>query len=149
MSWRRMQRGAGAAMLLALGACNQEGSLFETDRISGQGGGGTNSPAVVGVWETTIIITVETDIQNWTTRWEFNAAGLTCRFNQTVESLLEGFPRFETRPCTWRTANGVLTVTFTDNGEVLPMRYDFAAFDPNRLVLDDIEYHRVPDAGGQ
>jgi hypothetical protein len=148
MSWKRMKRGAGAAVLLALGACNQEGSLFETERTSGQAGGGTNTLVVVGNWETTLIFTVEDDIQTVTTRWEFNAAGLTCRFNQVVESLLEGFPRFETRPCTWATANGVLTVTFTDNGEVLPMRYDFAAFDPNRLVLDDIEYHRVPDAGG-
>ena len=144
---QRGVRGAGAALLLVLGGCNQEGSLFETDRMSGVGGGGSNTPAVVGTWETTIIVSVEGDLQNWTTRWDFNAAGLTCRFTQTIESLVEGFPRVETRPCTWTTANGILTVTFTDNGEVLPMTFEFAGLDPNRLVLDDIEYHRVPDVG--
>src|SRR5262245_32246609 len=99
----------GAALLLVLGACNQEGSLFENDRMSGVAGGQSNTLAVVGVWETTIIVSVEGDLQNWTTRWEFNAAGLTCRFTQTIESLVEGFPRIETRPCTWATANGLLT----------------------------------------
>ena len=145
MQWKPMTRGAGAALLLVLGGCNQEGNLFETDRMSGIGGGGSNSPAVLGAWETTIIVSVDADLQTWTTRWDFNATGLTCRFNQVVESLVEGFPRIETRPCTWTTANGILTVTFSDNGEVLPMTYEFAGLDPNRLVLDDIEYHRVPD----
>ena len=73
---QRVVRGAGAALLLVLGGCNQEGSLFENDRMSGIGGGGSNTPAVVGTWETTIIVSVEGDLQNWTTRWEFNAAGL-------------------------------------------------------------------------
>ena len=145
MYLQRIYRGAGVALVLVLGACNQEGSLFENDRPSGVSGGGNNTVAVVGTWETTIIVTVEGDLQNWTTRWEFEATGLECRFTQTIESLVEGFPRIETRPCTWTTANGIVTVTFTDNGEVLPMRYDFAGLDPNRLVLDDIEYHRVPD----
>ena len=148
MQWNRMTRGAGAALLLAVGACNQTGNLFETDRMSGQGGGGeTNTPAVLGAWETTIIVSVEGDLQTWTTRWDFNAVGLTCRFNQVIESLVEGVPRIETRPCTWSTSNNILTVTFTDNGEVLPMTYEFAGLDPNRLVLDEIEYHRVPDVG--
>jgi len=142
---QRVVRGAVVAALLVLGGCNQEGSLFETDRMSGVSGGGNNSIAVLGAWETTIIVSVEGDLQTWTTRWDFNATGLTCRFIQTTESLVEGFPRIETRPCTWATANGILTVTFTDNGEVLPMTYEFAGLDPNRLVLDDIEYHRVPD----
>ena len=146
---KSMNRGLGALMLLALGACNQEGNLFETDRLTGVSGGGNNTPAVLGVWETTIIVTVEGDLQNWTTRWEFNAPGLTCRFTQTIESLVEGFPRIDTRPCTWSTSNGILTVVFSDNGEVMTMPYEFAGLDPNRLVLDDIEYHRVTDAGGQ
>ena len=146
MYLQRVIGGAESALLLMLGACNQEGSLFENDRMSGVAGGGNNSVAIVGTWETTIIVSVEGDLQNWTTRWEFEAVALSCRFTQTTESLVEGFPRIETRPCTWTTANGILTVTFTDNGEVLPMQYDFAGLDPNRLVLDDIEYHRVADA---
>jgi hypothetical protein len=145
MCSQRVVRGAGVALLLVLGGCNQEGSLFENDRMSGVSGGGNSSIAVLGTWETTIIVTVEDDLQNWTTRWEFEAPGQACRFTQTTESLVEGFPRIETRPCTWATANGILTVTFSDNGEVLPMRFGFASLDPNRLVLDDIEYHRVPD----
>ena len=145
MLLQRMVRGAGMALLLMLGACNQEGSLFENDRMSGVAGSGNNSLAVVGTWETTIIISVEGDLQNWTTRWEFDAAGRTCRYTQTTESLVEGFPRIKTRPCTWTTANGIVTVTYTDNGEVLAMTYEFASLDPNRLVLQDIEYHRVND----
>jgi hypothetical protein len=145
MSWTRMKRGTGAALLLVLGACNQEGNLFETDRPSGQAGGGTTSPVVVGSWETTLIVNVDGDLQTWTTRWDFNAAGLTCRFNQVVESLVEGIPRIETRPCTWLTSNGFVSVTFTDNEEVLRMAFEFADFDPNRLVLDGTEYQRVED----
>ena len=140
---QRTFRGAGAALLLVLGACNSEGSLFAPDRPPGQSGGGTTSPAVIGEWETVIIISADGDIQNWTTNWIFRS-DLTCRFLQTIESVLEDVPRVELRPCTWSTANGILTVTYTDNGEVLNMSYDFAGLDPNRLVLDDIEYRRVP-----
>jgi len=35
-------------------------------------------------------------------------------------------------------------MTYTDNGEILNMPYEFAGLNPNRLVLDSIEYHRVP-----
>ncbi len=132
-----------AALTLFLGGCNSEGNLFAPDRMSGQGGGATNSPAVVGEWEVILLVSVEGDLQNWTTNWLFRS-GQTCRFQQTIESLVEGFPRVELRPCTWATGNGLLTVTFTDNGEVLPMKFEFAALDPNRLVLDNLEYHRVP-----
>jgi hypothetical protein len=139
----RILRGAGAALLVVLGACNTEGNLFAPDNVPGQSGGGSNTPAIVGEWETVILITVEDDLQNWTTNWLFRA-NLSCRFQQTIESLVEGIPRIDLRPCTWATSNGVLTVTFTDNGEILPMSYEFAGLDPNRLVLDDIEYVRLP-----
>lgn len=138
-----IRRGATAALLLVLAACNSEGNLFAPDRMSGQGGGVSNSPAVIGEWEVILLVSVEEDLQNWTTNWLFRA-GQTCRFQQTIESLVEGFPRVELRPCTWTTGNGLLTVTFTDNGEVLPMDFEFAALDPNRLVLDNLEYHRIP-----
>jgi hypothetical protein len=140
---QRSLRSAGLALVLVLGACNTEGNLFAPDRIPGQSGGDTSSPAVVGEWETILIISTDGDLQNWTTNWIFRL-DLTCRFQQTVESLVEGFPRIELRPCTWSTANGILTVVFTDNGEVLPMTYEFAGLNPNRLVLDDIEYVRIP-----
>ena len=139
----RTLRGAGAALLLIFGACNTEGNLFAPDRPSGQSGGGSTTPAVIGEWETVIIVTVDTDIQNWTTNWIFRS-DLSCRFLQTIESVIEDIPRVDLRPCTWSTANGIITVTFGDNGEVLNMSYDFAGLDPNRLVLDDIEYRRIP-----
>lgn len=138
-----LKRESLAALVLFLGACNSEGHLFAPDRMSGQGGGATSNAAVIGEWEVILLVSVEEDLQNWTTNWLFRS-GQTCRFQQTVESLVEGFPRVELRPCTWQTGNGLLTVTFTDTGEVLPMQFDFAGLDPNRLVLDDIEYHRVP-----
>lgn len=131
------------ALLLLLSACNSEGSLFAPDRMTGQGGGASNSPAVLGEWEVILLVSVEGDLQTWTTNWLFRA-GQTCRFQQTTKSLVEGVPRVELRACTWRTGNGRLTVTFTDTGEVLPMEFEFAALDPDRLVLDNIEYHRVP-----
>ena len=140
---QRTLRSAGAALLLVLGACNSEGSLFAPDRPAGQSGGDTSTPLVIGEWETTIIISEAGDLQNWTTNWVFRA-DLTCRFLQTIESVLEDIPRVELRPCTWSTANGILTVTYTDNGEILNMPYEFAGLNPNRLVLDSIEYHRVP-----
>jgi len=136
-------RGALAAVMLLLAACNSEGSLFENDRMQGQGGGTSNNNAILGEWETIIVISAADDLQKWTTNWLFRSGG-SCRFQQTTESLVEGFPRVELRNCTWRTANGFLTVTYTDTGEVLSMRFEFAALDPNRLVLDSIEYHRVP-----
>lgn len=139
----RMLRGATAALLVFSLACNTEGNLFAPDRIPGVSGGGGNAPGVIGEWETILLISVEGDLQNWTTRWLFGL-NQACRFTQVTESLVEGFPRTEIRPCTWTTSNGILTVTFTDNGEVLPMEYDFAGLDPNRLVLDGIEYHRLP-----
>lgn len=133
----------GAAILLfALAACNTAGSLFEDDRMQGQGGGTSGSSAVVGEWEITLVVFVEGDVQNWTTNWIFRPDG-TCRFRQTTESGVEGVPRVEQRSCTWRTANGMLTVTYTDTGQVLAMKFDFAAFDPNRLVLDGYEYKRI------
>ena len=131
------------ALLLFLGACNSEGNLFGPDRMSGVGGGASNAAAVIGEWEVTLIISVEDDLQTWTTNWLFGQSQA-CRFQQTTESLVEGFPRIEVRLCTWRTGTGLLTVTFTDNGEVLPMEFEFAGLDPDRLVLDNIEYHRVP-----
>lgn len=140
---QRTLRGASAALLLVLGACNSEGSLVAPDHTPGLGGGNTSTPLVIGQWETVIVISADGDLQNWTTNWIFRA-DLSCRFQQTVLSMVEGVPRIELRPCTWSTANGILTVTYTDNGEVLPMTYEFAGLDPNRLVLDDIEYRRVP-----
>lgn len=139
----RMLRGAAAALLVFSVSCNSEGNLFAPDRVPGQNGGGGSSPGLIGEWEVILLIAVEDDLQNWTTRWLFGL-NQACRFTQITESLVEGFPRTEIRPCTWTTANGILTVRFTDNGEVLPMEYDFAGLDPNRLVLDDIEYHRFP-----
>lgn len=136
-------RGTTAALLAFLVACNTEGNLFAPDRIPGQSGGGGSTRALIGEWETILLIAVEDDLQNWTTRWLFGV-NRACRFTQITESLVEGFPRTEVRPCTWTTSNNTLTVRFSDNGEVLPMEFDFAGLDPNRLVLDDIEYHRFP-----
>jgi hypothetical protein len=97
----------------------------------------------VGQWETILLVDVPGDSQTWTTTWLFQA-DQTCRFTRSILSIVEGLPRVTLRPCTWRTANATVLVSYTEpagTSSVLP--YDFVAFDPDRLLLEGIEYRRV------
>ena len=105
---------------------------------SGGGGGGS---ALVGAWQTVVVIEVPGDLQTWTTTWRFDSAG-TCRQTVITESLAEGFPRTTERACTWTTNSGEVAISFVGGGTVT-FDFSFAALDPDRLVLDGFEYQRL------
>jgi hypothetical protein len=125
-------------------ACGGQPSLFAPDDgQSGVGGRPSGDARLVGEWQTIILVDVPGDSQTWTTTWLFRS-DLTCRFTRSILSIADGVPRVTLRPCTWRTANSTVLVTYTDppgTGVILP--YDFASFAPNRLLLEGIEYSRV------
>lgn len=124
--------------------CGGERNLFAPhDGQTATGGRASGDARLVGEWETVLLVDVPGDSQTWTTTWLFRG-DLTCRFTRSILSVAEGTPRITVRPCTWRTANATVLVTYTDpagTGSVLP--YDFASFDPDRLLLEGIEYRRV------
>ena len=107
----------------------------------GVSSGGALDEALIGTWQTVLVIQVADDLQTWTTTWRFATAG-TCRQTVVTESLAEGFPRTTTRDCTWRTNDGAVAITYAAGGTV-SFDFSFAALDPARLVLDGLEYHRV------
>jgi hypothetical protein len=130
--------------MLLLAACGGEPTGPRLDRPGdgfGTGTSGSSEAALVGEWETVVVIEVPGDLQTWTTTWRFDADG-TCRRTIVTESLAEGFPRATVRTCTWTTAAGEITIAFTGGG-ALTFHYSFAGFSPDRLVLDGYEYHRL------
>ena len=108
---------------------------------SGASGGGGGGSALVGAWQTVVVIEVPGDLQTWTTTWRFDSAG-TCRQTVITESLAEGFPRTTERTCTWTTNTGEVAISYVGGGTVT-FDFSFAALDPDRLVLDGFEYQRL------
>jgi hypothetical protein len=108
---------------------------------SGASDGGGGVSALVGTWQTVLVIEVPGDLQTWTTTWRFDADG-TCRQTLVTESLAEGFPRTTERACTWTTSSGEVAISFVGGG-TQTLDFSFAAFDPDRLVLDGFEYQRL------
>jgi hypothetical protein len=108
---------------------------------SGSSGSGGGAAALVGTWETIVVIQVPGDLQTWTTTWRFDADG-TCRQTVVTESLAEGFPRTIERTCAWSTNGGEIAITFVGGGTVV-FDFSFAALSPDRLVLDGFEYQRL------
>ena len=53
--------------------------------------GAAAASALVGSWQTVVVIEVPGDLQTWTTTWRFDAGG-TCRQTVVTESLAEGLP---------------------------------------------------------
>lgn len=132
----------GLGLLLVMAACGGERSLFAPDHQPAGSGTPGRDPAVLGTWQVVLLISVETDLQTWTTTWRFETDG-TCRFSRVIRSALEGQDRITVRPCNWRTANATITVTYTEDATTALLPYRFAALDPNRLVLEGVEYSRV------
>lgn len=90
-----------------------------------------------------LLIDVAGDLQTWATTWSFRIDN-TCRFSRSVLSLVEGVPRVTLRPCTWRTANAIIQVTYTDTQTgTSQLPYQFISFNPDRLQLEGVEYRRV------
>ena len=134
------------ALLGALtAACTAEpGQLYGPGRTPGQSGSVSHPSVLVGHWETILVVNVQGDIQTWTTVWTFRADG-TCRFEQTIASVAEDQDRITVRPCTWSAANLQITVLYTDEeGGSVVMAYSFPFLDGERLLLEGIEYRRVP-----
>ncbi len=136
--------GLALSLLLApLAACG-DGGPTGTSRPGGNDGT-SGSPSAVeqlaGTWRTTLVIEVPGDIQTWTTTWRFQPDG-DCHQTLASESLLEGFPRVTERPCTFAADGFEVTVDFIGGGRVI-LRYSFAGFSPDRLILDGFEYQRL------
>ena len=133
-------------MILLLAACDGHPTSPPTGQAgggndSGASGGGGGGSALVGSWQTVVLIEVPGDLQTWTTTWRFDPAG-TCRQTVITESLAEGFPRTTERTCTWSTNSGEVAISYVGGGTVT-FDFSFAALDPNRLVLDGFEYQRL------
>ena len=108
---------------------------------TGVGSGGGSSAALVGTWRNVTVVEVPGDIQTWTTTWRFDA-GTGCRQTVETESLAEGIPRVTECACEYAVDADEVTITFTGGGAAT-FDFFFAAFSPDRLVLDGFEYERL------
>lgn len=128
---------------MLLPACG-EGGPTGTDRPGGSGGtsaGDGPTERLVGTWRTVAVVQVPGDLQTWTTTWRFEAGG-DCLQTVETESLAEGFPRVTERPCTFVAGDFEVTIAYAGAG-TLVFDYSFAAFSPDRLILDGFEYERI------
>jgi len=140
--------GGVALLLLTLLSCAPE----QTGPSSGGGllqnpdppahGTGTGSAALAGDWEVTTIIPIGGDFQTSTVVWHFGTDS-TCRQSTTTTLASEDIPRTTVRDCTWLSGLNAVTVTF-DGSLPATFSVSFAAFSADRLVLDGLEYSRVP-----
>lgn len=142
--------GAAAALTMLLGGCTAEPAAPTTDGPpidfpSGVSGGGqvNTSSAVVGSWRRFDVLSSDdsADIISQTTEWEFDSQG-GCQRTITTFDAAEGFPRATSRDCTWETGVQDITLHWSD-AEVNTFSLTFAAFDPDRMVLDGLEYQRI------
>jgi len=131
----------GVVGLTLLVGCGGERSLFAPERQTAGSGGPSLDDALVGQWESVLLIDVPGDLQTWTTDWIFNADA-TCRLTRVVRSLVEGTPRLTIRDCRWKSANFSVTATYADQ-TVSVMSYSFPLLDRQRLLLEDVPYDRV------
>lgn len=143
--------GAFSALILAALACSSPETTAPTSQApplgfpSGSSGGGQGNAAsaLIGSWQRFDVLSADSsaDIITQTTAWQFDSTG-TCKRTITTFDAVEGFPRGTTRTCSY--ALGVQTITLTwDDGSVNTFSLTFAAFDPDRLVLDGFEYQRT------
>jgi hypothetical protein len=82
-------------------------------------------------------------VETVTTTWTFDRTG-GCAKQVRSFSVVEGFPRTTLRLCRFSTANALIDITFSDTGGSVSFHFDFAGFSPDRLLLDDTEFQRVP-----
>jgi len=148
----RLAPGALIALAVFLAACASdatapEGGVLPFGEASsgttvGDGGApGSSSGTIVGEWERLEIVAFDGDIVTTSIHWLFDADG-SCVRVITTTSAVEGIPRTEIRECTWRIGPAEITLRLgTDAEATFPLA--FGGFDPNRLVLDGLEYQRV------
>ncbi len=133
----------GLAALVACTAELRDPTRFLQPGSRGQTGTGGSTTALVGTWQAFILIAVPADVQTWVTTWQLRADGR-CHFRREVTSALEGVTRVLERDCTWTTSGNTLTAIFTDTGETYPMPWSFKSLDTGILVLQGVEYRRLP-----
>ena len=149
---RGLVRHAIVALALVLAACDAEptaprddGALPFGEGASGTGGGGngpeTSSGTIVGEWERFEAVAFDGDIVTTTINWLFDADGTCVRVITTI-SAIEGIPRTQIRECTWRIGPAEITLRLGTDAEAT-FSLAFGGFDPNRLILDGLEYQRV------
>ena len=107
----------------------------------GSGSGGVTAAALVGTWRNVTVVEVPGDIQTWTTTWRFDGDGICGQTIETV-SLAEGTPRLTERACEFTVASDQVTIAYSGGGTAT-FGFFFAAFSPDRLVLDGFEYERL------
>lgn len=110
----------------------------------GQTGGTTVASALLGTWRNVWVVFLDTDVQTWTTVWTFRSDN-TCMIDKTLRSLALEFPQVTIRPCRYAILSTDLGITWTDAaGGTATVPFSFAAFSPDRLVLEGLEYERLP-----
>jgi hypothetical protein len=107
----------------------------------GRGRAAGTSP-VVGTWQTTIVLFVAGDLQEWVTRWRFDK-DRRCGFERTTFSFVEGIPRTVARSCTYRDLGTVVEVRYDRTGDIQQLPYRFPDFSNRRLILEGVEYERI------
>jgi hypothetical protein len=148
--------GAVAALVLIIAACSAPEATAPTSQAppigfpggaQGGGGSGTTAAALAGHWQRFDVLTADSssDVITQTTEWVFDTAGF-CQRIITTESATEGIPRQEQRGCSYVVGAQSITITW-DDSTVNEFSFSFAGFDPDRLVLDGLEYDRVDDEG--
>jgi hypothetical protein len=148
----RLAPRALAALLVVLSACTsdatapEDGVLPFGEASSGTNGGsgdgpGTSSGTIVGEWERLEVVAFDGDFITTSIHWLFDADG-SCVRVITTTSAVEGIPRTEIRECTWRIGPAEITLRLGTDAEAT-FSLAFGGFDPNRLVLDGLEYQRV------
>ena len=147
---RRCLVGILATLTLLLAACSAETTTPTTDGPpipfpKGMSGGSQvdAASAVVGSWRRFDVLSADDsdDIVTQTTEWAFDSVG-GCQRTITTLDAVEGIPRVNRRDCTWETGVQEITLHWSD-GEVTTFSLTFAAFDPDRMVLDGLEYQRI------
>lgn len=137
-------------MLLAAGCASPDATAPTPGQpplefpVGSSGGSQTDaSSALIGSWRRFDVLTADnsTDIVTQTTEWRFDATS-SCTRTITTFDAVEGIPRGSSRSCTWELGLQAITLTFGD-GSVNTFSLTFAAFDPDRLVLDGFEYQRT------
>lgn len=112
------------------------GGRVEPPAVSGGGG----SP-LVGEWELVTVIAIGTGIQTSGVHWTF-AGDASCRQAIRSWSFAEGVYHTTVRECTYANATDGVRVVFAGAAPAV-FTVSFAAFSPNRLVLDGLEYRRA------
>lgn len=148
----RLAPGALTAVILFLAACTSDstapdlGGVLPFGEGASGGGSGGNDPGnasgtIVGEWERFEVVAFDGDFVTTAIHWLFDADG-TCVRVITSTSANEGIPRTEVRECTWRVGPAEITLAIgTDPESTFPL--EFGGFDPDRIILDGLEYQRV------